>query len=99
MRCAGGRVDEQRRVVTGGQAQVGAALPEAVELGGRGDGAEGQHRQLGRGHAGVDERAADLVGAGHDRLAEELGAQVAELGDRLAVEGGDEAGLGGYARR
>ena len=54
-------------------------------------------RQLGRGDAGVDERAADLVGAGHDRLAQELGAELAELGDGLAVEGGDEAGLGGDA--
>ena len=48
-----------------------------LQLRRRRDGAEGQRQQLGRRGAGGDQRAADLVGAGHHGLAQELGAQVA----------------------
>ena len=80
------RIDEQRRVVTGGQTQVCPPLAEPVELGGLRRRTEGQRHELGRRHAGRDERPAHEVGAGQHRLAEELRAQVAELGDGLAVE-------------
>ena len=80
------RIDEQRRGVVGGQPKVCPPLPEPVELGGRRRRAEGQRHELGRRHAGRDQRPAHEVGAGQYGLAEELRAQVAELGHGLAVE-------------
>jgi len=95
---AGGRVNEQRRIISGRERQVGAALPQPVQLLRRRSGAQGQVHQFGeRGPLG-HEGAADHVGAGHDRLAEELGAQVPKLCHRLAVEGLNETGLGGHTR-
>ena len=91
------RVDQQRRVVAGGQAQLRPALPQPVQ--------RARARQVTQDHApqprrvgpGRDERPAHLIGAGHDRLAQKVGAQPVQLADRLAVERLRETRVRGHA--
>ncbi len=45
----------------------------------------------------ASKRPAHQIGAGHDRLAQEVGAQVVQLTDRLPVEGLGEARPGGHS--
>ena len=97
-RRAGDRVDQQRRVVAGGQAELGPALRAAGPA--RATAAASPSvmpAQRGRRGPGRQQRPADLVGAGHDRLAQEVGAQLVQLADRLAVERLREARLRGHA--
>ena len=62
--------------------------------GGRRRLAQGERGQLRRPGARRGQRAADEVGAGHHRLTQEVGAQLVQLADRLAVEGPGEPGPG-----
>ena len=73
---AGGRVDQQRRVVAGRQAQLGPARAQPVQLRRRRHVAQRQRGQLGRVAPGGQQRPADPVGAGQHRLAQEVGAQL-----------------------
>ena len=95
-RRAGGWIDQQRGVVAGGQPQFGPALPQPLQRRGRRRLAQGERGQLRRPGARRGQRAADEVGAGHHRLTQEVGAQLVQLADRLAVEGPGEPGPGGH---
>src|SRR5262249_49474089 len=90
-RCSGSAPGCPAAAVAGGQPELGPALPEPVRRPRRRQVAQRPPGQRGGRDTGREERPADLVGAGHDRLAQEVGAQLVQLADGLAVEGPGEA--------
>ena len=88
---AGRGVDQQRRVVPGGQAQLGAPAAQPLPVGGGRRLAQGEAGELVGRHAVGEQRAADPVRARQHGLAQEVGPQAVELVHRLALEGLHEA--------
>ena len=88
---------QQRGVVAGGEAELGPPRAQPVKSARRRQLAKSHREQCRRVRACRQQRPAHLIGACHHRLAQEVGTQLVQLADRLAVEGPGETGLGGHA--